>query len=146
MLNPNLGGGALLDVGVYNIALARMIYQQDPSRICALAHLGETRVDEQTSVVLGYDSGSSASWGSPLYHWFSGATMLAAFFFATDPVTHPASARGQIVYGLVIGLVIFVVRSVGNYPDGAAFAILLGNAVSPYLDRRLIRADLSADA
>jgi electron transport complex protein RnfD len=96
--------------------------------------------------VLGYDSGSSASWGSPLYHWFSGATMLAAFFFATDPVTHPASARGQIAYGMVIGLVIFVVRSVGNYPDGAAFAILLGNAVSPYLDRRLIGADLSADA
>jgi electron transport complex protein RnfD len=94
----------------------------------------------------GYDSGSSASWGSPLYHWFSGATMLTVFFFATDPVTHPASARGQIVYGIVIGAMIFVVRSLGNYPDGGAFAILLGNAVSPYLDRRHIAVDVSADA
>jgi len=85
---------------------------------------------------LGYDSGSSASWGSPLFHWFTGATMLTVFFFATDPVTHPATAKGQIIYAILIGAMIFVVRSLGNYPDGAAFAILLGNAVSPYLDRR----------
>jgi electron transport complex protein RnfD len=94
----------------------------------------------------GYDGGSSASWGSPMYHWFSGATMLTVFFFATDPVTHPASPPGQIAYGIVIGAMIFVVRSLGNYPDGAAFAILLGNAISPYLDRRFVAVDVSADA
>ncbi len=94
----------------------------------------------------GYDGGSSASWGSPCYHWFSGATMLSAFFFATDPVTHPASRRGQIVFGILIGSMMFFVRVLGNYPDGAAFAILLGNGVSPYLDRRLAAADAAADA
>jgi len=83
-----------------------------------------------------YDSGSSASLGSPLFHWFTGATMLTVFFFATDPVTHPATGKGQIIYGMLIGGMIFVVRGLGNYPDGAAFAILLGNAVSPYLDKR----------
>ncbi len=96
--------------------------------------------------IAGYDNGSAASWGSPVYHWFSGGTMLTAFFFATDPVTHPASAKGQFVYAILIGTVIFVVRSLGNYPDGAAFAVLLGNAVSPYLDRRLTTADVTADA
>ncbi|MFP6816315.1 MAG: RnfABCDGE type electron transport complex subunit D [Pseudomonadales bacterium] len=95
---------------------------------------------------LGYDNGSQTSWGSPSYHWLSGATMLTAFFFATDPVSHPASAKGQFAYAILIGAVIFVVRSLGNYPDGAAFAVLLGNAVSPYLDRRLAVVEVRADA
>lgn len=85
---------------------------------------------------LNYDSGSSASLGSPLFHWFTGGTMLAAFFFATDPVTHPATARGQVVFGCVVGAMAFLVRSLGNYPDGIAFGILLGNALTPFLDRR----------
>jgi len=60
LLNPNLGGGALLDVGVYNIALAQMIYQREPTRISGMAHLGKTGVDEQSSVTLGYDNGALA--------------------------------------------------------------------------------------
>ncbi len=84
---------------------------------------------------LGYDNGSSSSLGSPLFHWFSGGTMLAACFFATDPVTHPASARGQIAFGCLVGAMTFVVRSFGNYPDGIAFGILLANATTPFLDK-----------
>jgi electron transport complex protein RnfD len=84
-----------------------------------------------------WDGGSSASRGSPLFHWFTGSTMLTVFFFATDPVTHPASPKGQIVFGVVVGAAIFVIRAFGNYPDGAAFAILFGNALAPYLDKRL---------
>ncbi|MCP4610170.1 MAG: Gfo/Idh/MocA family oxidoreductase [Planctomycetes bacterium] len=60
LLNPNLGGGSLLDVGVYNIALAQMVYQREPTRISGMAHLGETGVDEQSSVTLGYDNGALA--------------------------------------------------------------------------------------
>lgn len=85
--------------------------------------------------LLGYEQGSSASLGSPLYHWFSGATMLGAWFFATDPVTHPASARGQILFGCLIGAVTYAIRSFGNYPDGIAFGILLANGCSAWLDR-----------
>jgi Na+-translocating ferredoxin:NAD+ oxidoreductase subunit D len=87
----------------------------------------------------GYDEGGSGSLGSPLFHLFSGGTMLAAFFFATDPVTHPASARGQVLFGCLVGAVTFVVRSFGAYPDGLIFGILLGNAVTPWLDRQLVR-------
>ncbi len=91
------------------------------------------------AALLGYDAGSSGSLGSPAFHWLSGGTCLAAFFFATDPVTHPVSARGQILFGCLIGLIAFVVRGFGNYPDGIAFGILLANAATPYLDRRLTR-------
>lgn len=91
------------------------------------------------AAALGYDSGSSRSLGSPLFHWLSGGTCLAACFFATDPVTHPVTARGQILFGCLVGIMAFVIRGFGNYPDGIAFGILLGNAVTPYLDRRLTR-------
>jgi electron transport complex protein RnfD len=86
---------------------------------------------------LGYDSGSSSSLGSPAFHWLAGGTCLAAFFFATDPVTHPVTARGQILFGCLVGAVAFAVRSFGNYPDGIAFGILLANGATPYLDRLL---------
>jgi electron transport complex protein RnfD len=84
----------------------------------------------------GYDNASSNSLGSPFFHWFSGGTMLAAFFVATDPVTHPVSTRGQWLFGIVVGAMTFCVRAFGNYPDGTAFAILLANAITPYVDRR----------
>jgi Na+-translocating ferredoxin:NAD+ oxidoreductase subunit D len=86
-----------------------------------------------------YDGGSSASLGSPFFHWFSGGTMLAAFFVATDPVSSPATRRGRILFGILIGVLVFVIRALGSYPDGIAFAILLGNAAAPMLDHLSLR-------
>jgi predicted dehydrogenase len=59
LFNPELGGGALLDVGVYNLSLASMIFGA-PSRVASLAHLGETGVDELAAMILGYDGGQMA--------------------------------------------------------------------------------------
>ena len=89
---------------------------------------------------IGYDAGSSTSAGSPLFHLFTGATMLGAFFFATDPVSHPIAPRGQIIFGITVGAMTFAVRAYGNYPDGMAFGVLLANALTPYLDKRLTPA------
>lgn len=86
-----------------------------------------------------YDGGSSASMGSPFFHWFSGATMLCAFFIVTDPVTSPDSETAQFIFGAGAGLLIFLVRSIGGFPEGAAFAVLLMNALSPALDQLTIR-------
>lgn len=86
-----------------------------------------------------YQGGSSASLGSPLFHLFSGATMLTAFFIVTDPVTSPDSETGQIIFGAGVGLLIFLIRSMGAFPDGAAFAILLMNACSPLIDQVILR-------
>jgi electron transport complex protein RnfD len=69
-----------------------------------------------------------------LYHLLSGATMLAAFFIATDLVTSPVTARGQILFGAGCGALIFIIRTWANYPEGAGFAVLLMNAVTPLID------------
>jgi len=66
--------------------------------------------------------------------------MLAAFFVVTDPVTHPNTQRGQWLFGLLVGGLTLLIRAFGSYPDGIAFAVLLANAVTPYLDRRLATA------
>jgi len=77
------------------------------------------------------DPDSSAS---PGFHIFSGGAMLGAFFIATDPVTAATTNRGRILYGLLIGLLIIVIRNWGGYPDGVAFAVLLANMCVPLID------------
>ncbi|KKO45232.1 electron transporter RnfD [Arsukibacterium ikkense] len=71
---------------------------------------------------------------SPLFQLFSGATMLAAFFIATDPVSASTTNQGRILYGMLIGLMIFIIRKYGGYPDGVAFAVLLANMAVPLID------------
>jgi electron transport complex protein RnfD len=68
-------------------------------------------------------------------HLLSGAAMLGAFFIATDYVTSPNTATGQIVFGLGIGLLTWIIRTWGGYPEGMAFAVLLMNALTPVIDR-----------
>ena len=82
-----------------------------------------------------YDGGSSASGGSPLFHLLSGATMFGAFFIITDPVSSAVSNRGRLVYGAMIGLLIYLIRVYGNYPDAIAFAVLILNFTAPFIDQ-----------
>ncbi len=59
LFKPELGGGALLDVGVYPVSLASMVLGA-PERISSMAHLGETGVDENAAMILGYPTGALA--------------------------------------------------------------------------------------
>lgn len=70
----------------------------------------------------------------PDFHLFAGATMLGAFFIATDPVSASTTAKGRLLYGAGIGVLIFIIRSWGGYPDAVAFAVLLMNTTAPMLD------------
>lgn len=74
-------------------------------------------------------------YASPLFHLFTGATMLGAFFIATDPVSASTTPRGRLYYGIGIGVLIYVIRAWGGYPDGVAFAVLLMNIAAPTLDQ-----------
>jgi dihydrodiol dehydrogenase / D-xylose 1-dehydrogenase (NADP) len=56
-VNPNLGGGALLDVGVYPIAFSSMVFGADPNNITGVTSKCETGVDEQSAMLLGYEGG-----------------------------------------------------------------------------------------
>ena len=73
-------------------------------------------------------------YASPMFHLFSGAAMLGAFFIATDPVTAAASPTGRLLYGAGIGILIYVIRVWGGYPDAVAFAVLLMNMAVPLID------------
>jgi electron transport complex protein RnfD len=68
------------------------------------------------------------------FHLTTGALMFAAFFIATDYVTSPNSPLGQLVFGAGCGLIVFVIRTWGGYPEGVGFAVLLMNAMTPLID------------
>lgn len=72
---------------------------------------------------------------SPIsFHLFGGAVMLGAFFIATDPVTAAASNKGRLIYGAGIGILIYIIRTWGGYPDAIAFSVLLMNMAVPMID------------
>lgn len=79
-------------------------------------------------------------WGNPErypgaeVHLLAGATLLGAFFIATDLVTSPVSTTGQLVFGAGCGLLVYVIRTWAGYPEGMAFAVLLMNALTPLID------------
>ena len=74
------------------------------------------------------------SYVNPVASVLSGGVMLGAVFMATDYVTSPMSARGQLVYGIAIGLLTVVIRFWGAYPEGMSFAILIMNAFTPLIN------------
>jgi len=69
------------------------------------------------------------------FHLLAGGLMLCAFFMATDPVTSPVTPRGQLLFGIGCGLLTWIIRNFGSYPEGAMFAVILMNCVVPLLDR-----------
>ncbi|MBR1560826.1 MAG: RnfABCDGE type electron transport complex subunit D [Clostridia bacterium] len=72
---------------------------------------------------------------NPLTAVLSGGVLYAAVFMATDYVTCPMSAKGQLIYAACAGFLIALIRKFGLYPEGVTFAILLMNAASPLIDR-----------
>jgi electron transport complex protein RnfD len=69
----------------------------------------------------------------------SGALLLGAIFMATDYVTSPATPWGKIVFGLGAGLITFLIRYFGVYPEGVSFAVLLMNILTPYIEKLTAR-------
>ena len=116
--------GAFLLGGLVLLYLRVFTWHAPLSMLAALAIMA----------ALFYDGGSSASGGSPLFHLFSGATMFGAFFIITDPVSSAVSVRGRVIYGSLIGVIVYVIRVRGNYPDAVAFAVLIMNFAAPFID------------
>jgi len=72
---------------------------------------------------------------NPIAAVLSGGVLFASVFMATDYVTCPMSAKGQLIYGVGAGLLIALIRKFGLYPEGVTFAILLMNVATPLIDR-----------
>ncbi|MEM9102549.1 MAG: electron transport complex subunit RsxD [Pseudomonadota bacterium] len=76
----------------------------------------------------------SQNYAHPMFNIVTGGTMLGAFFIATDPVTASTTPKGRWIYGAMIGILIYIIRTWSSYPDGVAFAVLLMNMTVPTLD------------
>ncbi|SFP25261.1 electron transport complex protein RnfD [Pseudomonas sp. NFPP07] len=85
--------------------------------------------------LLCWNGSGSDSHGSPFFHLLSGATMLGAFFIVTEPVSGPRNAKARLLFGVGVGLLTYLIRTWGGYPDGVAFAVLLMNLAVPALER-----------
>lgn len=70
-----------------------------------------------------------------LYQVLAGGLILGAFFMATDYVTTPVTPTGKLIFGIGCGIITFLIRQFGSYPEGVSFSILLMNIVTPYIDR-----------
>ena len=78
---------------------------------------------------------SPDNYTDPIFHISVGATIFGAFFIATDPVSAATSNIGKIWYGAGIGLLIYIIRTWGNYPDAVAFSVLIMNLAAPFIDQ-----------
>ena len=65
----------------------------------------------------------------------SGGLMLGAWFLATEPSVSPMTRRGALVYGLAIGVLVVVIRQFSGHAEGVMYALLLGSALTPHIDR-----------
>ena len=81
-----------------------------------------------------FNFSDAGSYSSISFHLFGGAAMLGAFFIATDPVTAAVSNKGRLIYGAGIGILVYVIRTWGGYPDAIAFSVLLMNMAVPMID------------
>lgn len=73
--------------------------------------------------------------GDALFYTMAGGVVLGAFFMATDMVTSPLSGKGMIIFGVGCGVLTFMIRKWGGYPEGVSYAILMMNAAAPIIDR-----------
>ena len=72
---------------------------------------------------------------SPFFMLFSGGLILGALYMATDMATSPVTPRGMWIYGGLIGILTVIIRYSGGLPEGVMYAILIGNAATPLIER-----------
>ena len=124
-------GGSLGEVSALCLllGLAFMLWRKIITWHIPVSILGTVTVF--TAILWGVDSNQFAN---PLFHLLTGGMMLGACYMATDYVTSPMTHKGQIIYGICIGLLTVVSRLWGAYPEGMSFAILIMNAFTPLIN------------
>ena len=75
----------------------------------------------------------------------SGGLLVGAFFMATDYATSPITAKGQIVYGVILGLMTALFRTLGSAAEGVSYAIIIGNLLVPIIEKITIPKPLGSE-
>ncbi len=81
-----------------------------------------------------FQAADAEAYAGPLFHLFSGYTLLGAFFLATESSSSPVNRIPMLIYGALGGFMVVLIRNVGVYPDGTVLAILLINLINPLID------------
>lgn len=123
------GKGGEIVAGAYLLGGLYLLQQRIVSWHIPAAYLGALAV---VSGVFHLIDGNH--YAGPLFHLFSGASMLCAFFIATDPISGPTTPKGKLIFASAIGALTWLIRVYGGYPDGVAFAVLLMNICVPLID------------
>jgi electron transport complex protein RnfD len=97
-------------------------------------HLPTAFLGALAAVSFAFYSINPAHFANPLFHLMSGASMLCAFFIVTDPVSGPTTPRGKIYFAAGVGVLTYLIRVYGGYPDGVAFSVLIMNMCVPLID------------
>ena len=79
-----------------------------------------------------------------VYGVLAGGLLIGAFFMATDYATTPVTTKGKIIFGIGCGLMTFIIRNFGSFPEGVSFAILLMNLLTPYIDKLTLTTPFGA--
>jgi H+/Na+-translocating ferredoxin:NAD+ oxidoreductase subunit D len=103
---------------------------------------GHARVEIAGSFIAGlfitallFNLANPAKYAGPFFHLFTGYTLIAAFFLATEDSSSPVNPLPMVIYGALGGVMTILIRNTGQYPDGSIFAILLINLINPLVDR-----------
>jgi len=129
-----IGSIALILGGLY-LLIRRIISWQIPVAVLGTVFVFTfimAQVSPETYSIGGTSSFPALQYS--LFHLLSGGLLLGAFFMATDYVTSPMTERGQLIYGVGIGLITVLIRLFGSYPEGVSFAILIMNGVTPLIN------------
>ena len=121
-------GGELV-TGAYLIGGLYLIQQ----RIISW-HLPTAFLTALAAISLVFYAINPAHFASPMFHLMSGASLLAAFFIITDPVSGPTTPRGKLYFAAGAGVLTYLIRVYGGYPDGVAFSVLIMNMCVPLID------------
>lgn len=125
-----LGGqGGELVVGAYLLGGLYLIQQRIISWHLPTAFLAALAITAGVFYLA-----DATRFADPAFHLFSGATMLCAFFIITDPVSGPTTPKGKLIFAAGIGIMTYLIRVYGGYPDGVAFAVIFFNICVPLID------------
>ena len=83
-----------------------------------------------TIMLGGYIAGNNG-----IYYVLSGGAIFGALYFLTDPVTSPYTFNGKIVYAILVGVFVVIIRELTSHPEGVAYAILFGNMFTPLFNK-----------
>lgn len=140
MLIGNIGGAmgetctiAILIGGVF------LIWKKIISPIIPLTYIGTVFVFSLIYYACVGGAGQYGALGMAVFEVLAGGVCFGAFFCATDYVTSPIMDRGKYIYAVGCGLFTMIIRLFASYPEGASFAILFMNVMTPLIDRFVIR-------